>query len=97
MTPKKDDHDYEGMLDKGFLLNFKRIDADLMKDIERLKSCLAEFDCYRHAWAEIIGNNNPPGRDSAYCKRLEVLQGYALLNLDSAAMALRLRVRGGEA
>ncbi len=76
---------YEGDLDDMKRRTFEKIDRDLMTDLMRLKSHIAEFDSFRHAWAEIIGNNNAPGRKSELRKRLEVMQGHALSNLVSAA------------
>jgi hypothetical protein len=73
---------------------FKRIDADLMRDIKELKAALCEFDSYRKAWAEIIGNDVAPGRNSEFRTRLEDLQGGALGDIDAAAWRLRVRIRG---
>lgn len=82
------------MFAEGNAATFKRIDKELMIDIKELKAALCEFDSYRKAWAEIIGNDVPPGRNSEYRQRLEDLQGGALDSLDAAAWRLRLRIRG---
>lgn len=76
---------------------FKRIDRELMRCLGELKEVIAEFDSYRHAWAEIISCDVAPGRASDTRKRLEVMQGRALYNLDGAAWRLRLMIRNEEA
>jgi len=88
--------EYRGMFDENHRRAFERIDREVMREVKELKAALAEFDAYRHIWAEIVGNNVPPGRGSEYVKRLEIMQGYALDMLDGAAWRLRLRIRGGE-
>lgn len=87
---------YAGPLDAGPRATFGRIDGDLMAALGRLKAAIAEFDCARHAWAEIEANDAPPGRGSELVGRLEVMQGHALGMLDGAAMGLRARIRGQE-
>ena len=76
---------YEGNLDTGKRSSFEKIDRVLMEDLQRLKSHIAEFDCFRHAWAEIAANDNPPGRKSELRSRLEIMQGQALSEIVSAA------------
>jgi hypothetical protein len=85
---------YEGTFDASDKAAFSRIDAELMRDIKELKAALTEFDASRQVWAEIVGCNVKPGRESELRKRLEVMQGKALSNIDAAAWRLRLRIRG---
>ena len=86
--------DWHGMFDESEHKTFERINRDVMREIGELKKALAEFDAYRHVWAEISANNVPPGRGSHYAKRLEIMQGQALRALDGAAWRLRSQIRG---
>lgn len=69
---------------------FKSIDKDLMRLIGELKQSIAEFDSYRHAWAEIVANDAPPGRKSEFRSRLETMQGEALQMLTGWAIGIYL-------
>lgn len=73
---------------------FAKIDRELMREIGELKEAIAEFDAYRHTWAEMSANDVKPGRGSDLAKRMEVMQGYALMNLDACAWRLRIRITG---
>lgn len=85
--------EYNGMFDAMHRDRFDKIDRELMRELGELKEAIAEFDSYRHAWAEMSANDCKPGRGSELAKRLEVMQGYALMNLDGCAWRLRLRIR----
>lgn len=85
---------WRGMFDETDRRTFERINQQVMREIGELKKALAEFDAYRHAWSEISANNVAPGRGSDFAKRLEVMQGIALRNVDGAAWRLRSEIRG---
>lgn len=85
---------FTGTFDDLHQRNFDRIDREMMRDLGELKQALAEFDAFRHVWAEMSANNVAPGRGSELQKRMEVMQGHALMLIDAAAWRLRLRIRG---
>ena len=85
---------YKGVFEASEVAAYKRINREVMREISELKKALAEFDAYRHTWAEIAANNVGPGRDSDYCRLLEVMQGRALTEVDAAAWRLRAQIRG---
>lgn len=60
---------------------FRRVDRDMMKQIDRLQSRLMEFHTARRVWADISANNNAPGRGSELQTRMESFQGQALVEL----------------
>ena len=86
--------DYVGQLDTGNVSYFKKIDKDFMDRLGELKTARAEFDAYRHAWAEMAANNNPPGRDSELRKRMEVMQGWAIGNLRRVMAEIERKLDG---
>jgi len=85
---------YDGTFDAMHRARFAKIDRELMREIGELKEAIAEFDAYRHTWAEMSANDVKPGRGSDLAKRMEVMQGYALMNLDACAWRLRIRITG---
>jgi len=93
-TFARDLTNWRGMFEESERRTFERIDREVMREIGELKKALAEFDSYRHVWSEIAANNVPPGRDSDFKRRLEVMQGKALRALDGAAWRLRVKIRG---
>lgn len=92
--PTTDFAGHKGSMDMFWRDRFDRIDRDTIKLVAELKVAVAEFDAYRHAWAEMSANDSPPGRGSPLAKQLEIMQGYALSTLDNAAWRLRLKIRG---
>lgn len=90
----RDLNNWKGMFEESQLQTFQRINRDVMSEIRELKAALTEFDCYRQVWADIAANDAPPGRDSDFKKRLEIMQGKALCAVDSAAWRLRIKIRG---
>ena len=88
------DPTFKCTLDAYDALRFAKIDRLLIENINKLKEAIAELDCYRPQWAQIISCDNPPGRGSEYQKRLEMMQGYAMQTIDSACLRLSEKIRG---
>ncbi len=87
---------WRGMFESSDQRNYERIDRHVMSEIGELKKALCEFDNFRFVWAEVAANNTAPGRNSEFCKRLEIMQGKAIQNVDNAAWRLRIRLMGKE-
>ena len=82
-----------GFFDEGDKARADRISKEMMDDIKELEQSLLQFHVCRNQWAEIVANNWNPGRDSEYAKRLRLMQGSILRDIDGHAWRLRMRIR----
>lgn len=90
----KEMSEWRGMFEESDIERFNRINSEVMAEIKELKAALTEFDAYRGVWAEIVANDQKPGRRSEFVARLKIMQGKALSNIDGSAWRLRMRIRG---
>ena len=83
---------WKGEFQDDYRRTFSKLTRQTIQDLNELKKAMAEFDTYRHVWAEISANNVPPGRGSDYHQRMEAMQGQAIREIIGAAARLDINL-----